>query len=93
MPRRPTTNPDLHHDHVRTQRKVHEARRLLLEAADRLLDVDLALRARDPEQARAAQQDAATVTATARERIVDLAPATELTGSSTTGPRPGPAPE
>jgi hypothetical protein len=80
MPRRPTTTPDLHHDRVRTQRKVHEARRLLLEAADRLLDVDLALRARDPEQAHAAQQEAAAVTDTARERIVELEPETQSAG-------------
>jgi hypothetical protein len=81
MPRRPTTNPDLHHDRVRTQRKVHEARRLLLEAADRLLDVDLALRARDPEQARTAHQDAAAATDTARERIIDLEPEVEPLGT------------
>lgn len=81
MPRRPTPTPDLHHDRVRTQRKVHEARRLLLEAADRLLDVDLALRARDPEQARAAQQDAATAADSARERIIDLEPEVQPTGA------------
>lgn len=82
MPRRPTPTPDLHHDRVRIQRKVHEARRLLLEAADHLLDVDLALRARDADQARAAQQEAAAVADTARERIVDLEPEVEPAGTA-----------
>lgn len=63
-----------HHGHVRLQRRVHETRRLLLEAADHLLDVDHALRSGDADRAAVARRQAAAATAAAQRRIDDLDP-------------------
>jgi len=61
-----------HLHHVTLQRRVHETRRLLLEAADRLLDVDLALRTGDQDRALAARRQAAAITSAAQHDIVAL---------------------
>lgn len=63
----PTTRD--HHEHVLLQRRVHETRRLLLEAADHLLDLDHAVRGSDPDRAAVARRRAASVTATAQQKI------------------------
>ena len=70
---RPTTPPHHHHhDRVQLQRKVHDARRLLLEAADHLLDVDLATRADDAHRAEVARRQAESVTLAAKRQIEAL---------------------
>lgn len=61
-----------HLRHVELQRRVHETRRLLLEAADRLLDVDLALRTGDADRAVVARRQAAAITSAAQHDMAAL---------------------
>lgn len=68
-----------HHDRVRLQRRVHRTRRLLLQAADQLLDVDLAVRAGDPDRAEQALRQAAEITAAAQQGIRALDPDPDVT--------------
>lgn len=75
-----TTTPTVHHhDRVRLQRRVHRTRRLLLDAADQLLDVDLAIRGDDASRAEEALQLAAEIAASAQEEIEALTPGPEVT--------------
>ena len=75
-----TTTPTArHHDRVRLQRRVHRTRRLLLQAADQLLDVDLAIRGDDAARAEEALQFAAEITASAQDEIEALTPGPKVT--------------
>ena len=68
-----------HHDRVRLQRRVHQTRQLLLQAADQLLDVDLAVRGDDPARAERALERAAQITAAAQYEICTLDPHPDVT--------------
>lgn len=57
---------------VALQRHVHETRRLLLEAADLLLDVDLALRTGDHDRATRARRQAEAVCSVAQRDMAAL---------------------
>ena len=73
------TTTTRHHDRVRLQRRVHRTRRLLLQAADQLLDVDLAVRGDDADRAEQALQLAAEITASAQDEIEALIPGPQVT--------------
>lgn len=63
------------HDHRRRidlQQRVHEARRLLLEAADQLLDLDEALRRGEHERAAMAQRQAGALVAASGHQLRGL---------------------
>ncbi len=74
-----TTRTDRHHDRVRLQRRVHRTRRLLLQAADQLLDVDIAIRGDDAARAEEALQLAAEIAAAAQDEIESLTPGPQIT--------------
>ena len=57
---------------VALQRRVHETRRLLLEAADLLIDVDLALRTGDEDRAVRARRQAEAVCSAAQRDMAAL---------------------
>lgn len=81
METRTSTTPRTarHHDRVRLQRRVHRTRRLLLQAADQLLDVDIAIRGDDAARAEEALQLAAEITAAAQDEIEALTPGPTVT--------------
>ena len=74
-----TRTASRHHDRVRLQRRVHRTRRLLLQAADRLLDVDLAIRRDDADSVEETLQLAAEITAAAQDEIEALIPGPQVT--------------
>lgn len=83
------TTPHLHrHDHRRRvdlQQRVHEARRLLLEAAEQLIDLDEALRRGEGERAARAQQQAGALVAASGHQLRRLSARleAEVSGAST----------
>lgn len=85
----PLHRHDLHRQRVALQQHVHETRRLLLEAADRLLDLDAAARGEDLDQAAAWHDQAAALLAASEHHLQSLA--THLPREHAAPPQP-PAP-
>ena len=78
MERTHATTTTRHHDQVRLQRRVHRTRRLLRQAADHLLDLDLAIRGDDLERAELARRQAADAAAEAQRQLDALDPDLQL---------------
>lgn len=68
-----------HHHRVQLQRRIHETRRMLLEAADHLLDVDEAVRVDDTDGAKRSHQQAMAIASAAQHELAKLEPSIALT--------------
>lgn len=67
-----TATPLDHHHRVALQHRVHDARRLLLEAADRLVDLDAAVQRGDAHLTAAAHRQATSLAAASQQLVDDL---------------------
>lgn len=90
MPMTPSVHRHPHQRRVAVQQRVHETRRLLLEAADRLLELDEAARRDDAERAASVHHQAVALVAASTHQLRFLS--REVLGEQHTATTPPPLP-